>query len=337
MIGQSVASMKLAYQALHFVTPDIFFDTTGCAFTFIIAKIFASCTIGAYIHYPTISTDMIALVFDRRPSYNNDMTIVTNPIRSYMKILYYSIFAICYGFVGSLCDIVMVNSSWTLSHISNMWIWCSSIQVIFPPCDTASLKDISISKREDIVISIGQFRPEKDHPLQLKAFSLLLKDTSFSHVRLILIGSCRDKSDNQRVNQLKLLSEELGIEDNVDFVLNQPYEVLKEWFGKASIGIHTMWNEHFGIGIVEMMAAGLLTIAHNSGGPKHDIIEPGKTGFLASTAEDYTKTLKQCLSIMNKQQVLQMRKDARESSFRFSDDVFASAFEKLIVSSSILS
>jgi hypothetical protein len=30
------------------------------------------------------------------------------------------------------------------------------------------------------------------------------------------------------------------------------------------LGIHTMWNEHFGIGIVEMMAAGLLTIAHRS-------------------------------------------------------------------------
>ena len=35
-----------------------------------------------------------------------------------------------------------------------------------------------------------------------------------------------------------------------------------------------MWNEHFGIGIVEMMAAGLLVIAHNSGGPKTDIITP---------------------------------------------------------------
>jgi hypothetical protein len=30
------------------------------------------------------------------------------------------------------------------------------------------------------------------------------------------------------------------------------------------LGIHTMWNEHFGIGIVEMMAAGLITIAHRS-------------------------------------------------------------------------
>lgn len=33
-----------------------------------------------------------------------------------------------------------------------------------------------------------------------------------------------------------------------------------------------MWNEHFGISVVELMAAGLVVIAHNSGGPKLDII-----------------------------------------------------------------
>jgi hypothetical protein len=33
-----------------------------------------------------------------------------------------------------------------------------------------------------------------------------------------------------------------------------------------------MWNEHFGIGVVELMAAGVVTIAHNSGGPKMDIV-----------------------------------------------------------------
>ena len=38
-------------------------------------------------------------------------------------------------------------------------------------------------------------------------------------------------------------------------------ELLAE-LGSALIGLHTMWNEHFGIGIVEMMAAGLITVAH---------------------------------------------------------------------------
>ena len=48
-------------------------------------------------------------------------------------------------------------------------------------------------------------------------------------------------------------------------------KMIKE-FSYAKIGIHTMLEEHFGISIVEMMAAGLYTVAHNSGGPKEDII-----------------------------------------------------------------
>ena len=35
-----------------------------------------------------------------------------------------------------------------------------------------------------------------------------------------------------------------------------------------------MWNEHFGISVVEYMAAGLVTIAHDSGGPRMDIVVP---------------------------------------------------------------
>lgn len=33
-----------------------------------------------------------------------------------------------------------------------------------------------------------------------------------------------------------------------------------------------MENEHFGIAVVEMMAAGLIVMAHNSAGPREDII-----------------------------------------------------------------
>ena len=40
-----------------------------------------------------------------------------------------------------------------------------------------------------------------------------------------------------------------------------------------------MWCEHFGIGIVEFMAAGVVPVAHDSGGPKFDIVTPDETGF----------------------------------------------------------
>ena len=47
-------------------------------------------------------------------------------------------------------------------------------------------------------------------------------------------------------------------------------------------------------GVVEMMAAGVITIAHDSGGPKFDIIKinpRSRTGYLASTAEQYADAM----------------------------------------------
>ncbi len=46
-----------------------------------------------------------------------------------------------------------------------------------------------------------------------------------------------------------------------------------------------MKYEHFGIAIVELMSSGLLVIAHNSAGPKEDIIgsSPKQVGYLADT------------------------------------------------------
>ena len=56
LVVESIHSMKLAYNALGQFTPDVYIDTTGCAFTFLIAKVLACCRVLAYVHYPTIST-----------------------------------------------------------------------------------------------------------------------------------------------------------------------------------------------------------------------------------------------------------------------------------------
>lgn len=50
-----------------------------------------------------------------------------------------------------------------------------------------------------------------------------------------------------------------------------------------------MKYEHFGIAVVELMSSGIITIAHNSAGPKTDIIgkSPQPIGYLADTAEEY--------------------------------------------------
>jgi alpha-1,2-mannosyltransferase len=55
LIAESIDTIKLAWNALHQFTPHVFVDTTGCAFTFLVAKL-AGCKIVAYVHYPTVST-----------------------------------------------------------------------------------------------------------------------------------------------------------------------------------------------------------------------------------------------------------------------------------------
>lgn len=302
--------------------------------------------------------DMLSLVWERRPTYNNTSDITTNPIITYVKLIYYFIFAICYGFAGSLADLTMVNSNWTKVHIQSLWkLARGGIHVVFPPVNTKVLESMPLSDppRENLILSIGQFRPEKDHILQLKSFALLLEkndgEMKKSKVKLILIGSCRGDDDYERVDQLKGLANELGIQDHVEFVLNQPYSVLHDYLGKASLGIHTMWNEHFGIGVVEMMAAGLVTVAHDSGGPKSDIIvnpwdlkAPHKslsnsnaTGLLASQKEEYATAMYEVLKKGPlSEDMLKVRQNGRKASKRFSDEVFMDAFKEVFLLSSLL-
>mmetsp|Transcript_30798 Transcript_30798/g.35410 ORF Transcript_30798/g.35410 Transcript_30798/m.35410 type:complete len:533 (-) Transcript_30798:52-1650(-) len=358
LIAESIDSIKLAYQALHLHTPTIYIDTTGCAFTYLVAKVLAACKVIAYVHYPTISTDMLQLVWQRRPSYNNQSQISQSTFYSIAKLIYYSIFAIAYGITGSLADLVMTNSTWTYNHIIKLWTFSfhknkNRMKIVYPPCDTAGFQSMQhLKQRNYMILSIGQFRPEKDHELQIKSFAKLLSNypdlkqklgKREEKLQLVLIGSCRNSNDEQLVSRLQKLVDSLDLNPFVQFVINQPFDSIKTYFQKSSIGIHTMWNEHFGIGIVEMMAAGLITVAHNSGGPKSDIIKENETGYLASTKEEYANALYKILNLqlLNSEEgqnedhngffVHQMRIKASEYSNNFSDQVFMDSFKEHIL------
>jgi len=67
------------------------------------------------------------------------------------------------------------------------------------------------------------------------------------------------------VEQLKDQAKRLGVEESVFFEINKDINEVHAIFKQAKAAIHTMKFEHFGIAICEMMAAGIITIAHNSG------------------------------------------------------------------------
>lgn len=332
MLGQSLGSMCLAFEACWRLTPDLFFDSTGFAFAGVVAKSFFGARVACYTHYPTISTDMLNKIRERRPDFNNQGDISVSSVKSGFKLIYYQIFAILYRLAGYFPEVVMANSSWTYGHLRSLWPYPDRLSIVFPPCDTASLQLLPldgaqdgtaenggggggkrgvISGRQPWIVSVGQFRAEKDHSLQVRAFAGLLtvmrerqgqqglkerakppaaakkgkqveetkkekeeEGVSVADLRLVLIGGVRGAEDEARVNELKQLAASLGIASQVDFWTNVPFSQLQDGLAQATVGIHSMWNEHFGIGVVEYMASGCVCLAHNSGGPRMDIVIP---------------------------------------------------------------
>lgn len=255
LLGQSLGSILLGWEALMQCVPDVYIDSMGYAFTLPLFKYLGGCRVGSYVHYPTVSTDMLSVVQNQNAGFNNAAFITRNPVLSRVKLAYYRIFAVVYGLAGSCSDVVMVNSSWTLNHILSLWKAGNRTSVVYPPCDVQAFLDIPLCEAEaapgHLLVSVGQFRPEKNHPLQIRAFAKLLSEKVAEPrpaLKLILIGGCRNQDDERRVNHLRRLSEDLGVQEAVEFKINIPFDELKNYLSEATIGLHTMWNEHFGIG-----------------------------------------------------------------------------------------
>ena len=88
------------------------------------------------------------------------------------------------------------NGSWTDRHIRALWGDKETIEKIYPPCDTQDIIDqipIDSDKlpRKNRMVSFAQFRPEKDHALQLKIWREVLKKLPLEDATFLLIGATR--------------------------------------------------------------------------------------------------------------------------------------------------
>lgn len=350
LLGQSLGSLILAYDAFRLLVPDIFIDTMGYSFTLCLSHfLFPLVPTGAYVHYPTISTDMLESLDDATGQKGLNAGAGTG-WKGHAKRLYWHLFAKLYGWVGGSIDIVMCNSSWTSDHISALWLPARKTQtqrfrdpsVVFPPVAVSELEAIQIDEtaekevREPSIVYIAQFRPEKNHALILRSFARFLKHYNATSVsdhkatkpqpKLILIGSVRANSpDETHIYNLRLLAHELKIRDHTTFICDASWPTVLEHLRHASIGTNAMWNEHFGIGVVEYQAAGLISVVHDSGGPKRDIVVDlgdGGTGFHATTETEFAAAFDAVLAMPEAEKVA-MRLRARKSSKRFSDEEFA--------------
>lgn len=347
----------MAWDAFSLLTPDIFVDTMGYAFSLALSKLlFRDVPTGAYVHYPTISTDMLSSLDPNSEVGGQGVNAGKGRGAAGIgKKIYWELFAKLYSVVGGSIDIVMTNSTWTMEHITSLWgEWLKEFNkprpvVVYPPVAVEELeREVEVSEsseknREKVLLYIAQFRPEKNHSLILNAFAEFMATgtPATKGTRLVLVGSVRDDGDSKRVYELRLQANELKIKDSVEFHLDASWPEILDWLRKASVGVNGMWNEHFGIGVVEYQAAGLISVVHDSGGPKRDIVtkidgEPTgmvkapfcdllltkPQGFHAITATDFAQGFEAALSLPAEAK-LAMRKRARQSAKRFTEEEFA--------------
>lgn len=202
-------------------------------------------------------------------------------ISSFLSRRYYHAFTRAYAVSLLFADEIMTNSSWTSGHISSLLklgrgTWAAYLlnlddtgrakanktdsmskenkedkgdqgdrndRVVFPPCDTSEFLHLPLEDRHEshTLISLAQFRPEKDQAKQLRALAILFerypqwrdvqvdssqkkgaktgleKAGSGKGVKLVLMGSCRDEADERRIDGLRRLAKDLGIEVSPEY------------------------------------------------------------------------------------------------------------------------
>src|SRR2546427_5154042 len=134
--------------------------------------------------------------------------------------------------------------------------WERDSRTVYPPCPVEAFSEFSrVQPRENLVVTVGRMAPEKRFHLFVELARLVPK------TRFVAIGSLSDER-SAYYEQLKRTAPE-----NVSFVLS-PLRKVKDLLGRAKAYVHCAQNEHFGITIVEAMAAGCIPLVHDSGGPR---------------------------------------------------------------------
>ena len=318
LLLQSLGMVLLGAIAYYKHPVDVIIDTANQTFSLILPKLLGARTM-SYVHYPTISSDMLETVKSRESGVNNASDIAGSTWRTYTKLLYYHAFARFYRMAGWCTDVALANSSWTMTHLQR--VWGRAVPVVFPPCRLDVFEEAP--RDEGLIVSVGQFRKEKRHDMQLDVMELVRERYAALKCHLVMVGGVRNDEDVSRANELRREAERRDL--NVDVRVNVTSAELRELLGKASIGIHTMRDEHFGISVVELQAAGLVVVAHRSGGVGMDIVDDGRNGYLADDVTGYGEAIARIVR-MGETKRDEVRVNAREGCARFEERVFEDGF-----------
>lgn len=155
------------------------------------------------------------------------------------------------------------------------------------------------------IIQLGGLKIEyKGQDILIEAISIL-KNRGIKNIEVDFIGDGKDKEF------LENLAKEKQVDDCINFLGQKTREYIYSHLKDYDLMCHPSRSEGFGLVIAEGLAAGVLTLVPNSGGP-YEVIENGKYGctFVKENAEDCANKIEY---IIKKQEELSEKyKNSRE-------------------------
>jgi glycosyltransferase involved in cell wall biosynthesis len=225
---------------------------------------------------------------------------------------------------------VVVNSEFTKSFIDREYP-CETV-VLYPPVDVEKFKP---GKKENLILYVGRFSQLEQSKRQDVLVTVFKKFyDSFGHGWKMVLAGGSGIGRTKFVDKLK----KSGTSYPVRVVENPSFKEIKNLYSRAKI----FWSaagygvdekrlpqkvEHFGISLVEAMAAGCVPLAYNAGGHR-EIIKDGMNGKLWNTKGDllgFTRDL-----IENSADLRKISLNAVKDSFNFSYARFEANLLKLV-------
>jgi alpha-1,2-mannosyltransferase len=196
----------------------------------------------SYIHYPKI------LTLKEKVRKGAFWRLYYRPYEDFARVLSWKSYA-----SGRL---ILANSKFTAHAIENQY----GIKpvVIYPPVNVKSAIESSTRLKKNVVLVISRFSFEK----RLETVPRLAKSVDANFVILGAIQSI------EAFNRIREEIRRCNVRNKVTLIPNAPLDIKLEILKKAKVYLHTMPFEHFGISIVEGMAAGCIPVVPDSGGPK---------------------------------------------------------------------
>jgi len=162
----------------------------------------------------------------------------------------------------ALCKprIILTNSFFSKRRISA--ILGKEAEVVYPPIDLKNYKELLNyeSSRRNIVSVCSRFSLEKRLDLVPKIAALI-------EGKFFVMGST-ERTSRPIISHIRKEIRRMGLEEKIVLCPNISHKEKLRILSRSKVFLHLKPYEHFGMAIVEAMAAGCIPVVPDSGGPK---------------------------------------------------------------------